>query len=150
MFAITGATGNTGSRIAARLLKAGERVRAIGRSEDKLKTLKDQGAEIAVGDQIDVSFLTKAFSGAQAVYLLLPPKSDSPDLGRIKQSSSIQPQRRFPTRKYANLSFYRVWGRNSVRVLGPFWVCTKLKSVSRQLRDSTRYFFARPISWKIP
>ena len=88
MFTITGATGNTGSRIAARLLKAGERVRAIGRSEDKLKTLKDQGAEIAVGDQIDVSFLTKAFSGAQAVYLLLPPKSDSPDF-RAHQTKLI-------------------------------------------------------------
>jgi uncharacterized protein YbjT (DUF2867 family) len=79
MIAITGATGNTGSRIAAKLLSEGQSVRAIGRSEERLKALKDKGAQIAVGDQTDTAFLTKAFSGAQAVYLLLPPKSDAQD-----------------------------------------------------------------------
>jgi uncharacterized protein YbjT (DUF2867 family) len=79
MIAITGATGHTGSLLATQLLRQGEKVRAIGRSEERLRAFKNKGAEIAVGDQTDQAFLTRAFSGADAVYLLLPPKSDDPD-----------------------------------------------------------------------
>jgi len=79
MIAITGATGHTGSLVATQLLRQGEKVRAIGRSEERLRALKGKGAEIAPGDQADQAFLTKAFSGADAVYLLLPPKVDAED-----------------------------------------------------------------------
>lgn len=80
MIAITGASGNTGSVLAAELLNQGVKVRAIGRSEERLRALKDKGAEICIGDQADQAFLTRAFSGADAAYLLLPPKMDAPDL----------------------------------------------------------------------
>lgn len=88
MIAITGATGNTGSVLAAKLIGQGIKVRAIGRSAERLRGLKDKGAEIAIGDQADQAFLTKAFSGADAVYLLLPPKLDAPDF-RAFQSKLI-------------------------------------------------------------
>ena len=39
MIAVIGATGNTGSRIAATLLARGHTVRAIARSADKLASL---------------------------------------------------------------------------------------------------------------
>jgi uncharacterized protein YbjT (DUF2867 family) len=70
--AVMGATGNTGRRITERLLKAGEKVRALGRSEEKLAELKKAGAEVLTGDTNDAAFLTKAFWGADAVYTLLP------------------------------------------------------------------------------
>ncbi|MCU0446428.1 MAG: NmrA family NAD(P)-binding protein [Microscillaceae bacterium] len=76
MYVITGATGNTGQRIAQSLLQAGKEVLAIGRDEKKLENLKSQGAKIAIGDLEDAAFLAQAFSGATAVYALVPPKWD--------------------------------------------------------------------------
>ena len=73
MYVITGATGNTGQIIATNLLAQGKVVRAIGRSEDKLKDLKAKGAETFVGSVEDVMAMTKAFAGAKAVYLIIPP-----------------------------------------------------------------------------
>jgi len=72
MITVMGATGNTGKKIAEALLKAGEKVRALGRSESKLAELKRAGAEVVNGDTNDAVFLTKAFRGADAVYTLLP------------------------------------------------------------------------------
>ena len=72
MITIMGATGHTGKKITEALLKAGEKVRALGRSETKLAELKRAGAEALAGDTNDAAFLTKAFRGANAVYTLLP------------------------------------------------------------------------------
>jgi uncharacterized protein YbjT (DUF2867 family) len=58
---------------AERLLDAGESVRVIGRSADRLQPLVARGAEAAVGDMGDAAFLTRAFAGADAVYLMVPP-----------------------------------------------------------------------------
>jgi nucleoside-diphosphate-sugar epimerase len=80
MIVITGATGQTGSKITNLLLKKEQKIRVIARSENKLKPFKEKGAEIAVGDQSDVRFLTGAFSNSDAVYLLIPPKMDAPDI----------------------------------------------------------------------
>jgi uncharacterized protein YbjT (DUF2867 family) len=80
MITITGATGKTGSGVASMLLEAGEKVRVIGRSAERLEHLREAGAEVAAGDQGDVEFLTKAFIGADAVYLLIPPKLDAEDI----------------------------------------------------------------------
>jgi uncharacterized protein YbjT (DUF2867 family) len=79
MIAVMGATGNTGKRITRALLDAGERVRALGRSEASLAELKDVGAEVLAGDTTDPVVLTKAFRGADAVYTLLPTDRRAPD-----------------------------------------------------------------------
>ena len=79
MITIMGATGHTGKKITEALLKTGEKVRALGRSEGKLAELKRAGAEILTGDTNDAAFLTKAFRGADAVYTLLPTDPRAPD-----------------------------------------------------------------------
>lgn len=76
MYVITGATGHTGKLITENLLAAGLPVRTIGRNAEKLTELAAQGATPAVGDLMDVAFLTEAFQGATAVYLMIPPKWD--------------------------------------------------------------------------
>lgn len=73
MFVITGATGNTGKRIADALLAAGKKVRVVGRSADKLKPLADQGADVFAGDVTDAAAMTRALDGAAAAYLMVPP-----------------------------------------------------------------------------
>ena len=73
MFVIMGATGNTGSAVAETLLSWKQPVRIVVRSADKAASWKAKGAEIAVASLDDVSALTKAFEGANGLYLLVPP-----------------------------------------------------------------------------
>jgi uncharacterized protein YbjT (DUF2867 family) len=79
MYVIVGATGNTGSVLAEKLLAQGEKVRAVGRNKEKLAALEAKGAEVANGEVTDAAFLTKAFDGARAVYFMVPPNPSSDD-----------------------------------------------------------------------
>src|SRR5262249_38732628 len=79
MITVMGATGHTGRKITEALLKAGDQVRALGRSEQKLAALKRAGAEVLSGDILDTKFLTEAFRGADGVYTLLPTDRRAPD-----------------------------------------------------------------------
>jgi uncharacterized protein YbjT (DUF2867 family) len=86
MYAITGATGNTGKAIATALLNAGKKVRAIGRDAKKLEELTTKGAEAAVGNLDDVAFLKKAFTGVTAVYAMVPPNFTAPNFRAYQNS----------------------------------------------------------------
>jgi uncharacterized protein YbjT (DUF2867 family) len=79
MYVVLGASGNTGSVVANNLLSRGHKVRAVGRSADRLKDLASQGAEIAVADLADAAALTRAFKGADSAYVLIPPDTTSQD-----------------------------------------------------------------------
>jgi uncharacterized protein YbjT (DUF2867 family) len=80
MYVITGATGHTGSVAAERLLAAGARVRVIGRDAARLKLFAAKGAEAVVVDMTNPAALEKAFSGARAVYAVMPPNLGAPDV----------------------------------------------------------------------
>jgi uncharacterized protein YbjT (DUF2867 family) len=73
MYVILGASGNTGSIIANSLLSAGKKVRVVGRDSGRLQRFVDKGAEAFTADLSDAATLTKAFTGARAAYLMLPP-----------------------------------------------------------------------------
>jgi uncharacterized protein YbjT (DUF2867 family) len=85
MYAIIGATGNTGSIIASKLLAHGEKVRVIGRDAQRLESLLQKGAEAFVANVDDSAALTKAFSGAKAVYLMIPPNQGHPDVHEFQE-----------------------------------------------------------------
>ena len=80
MHVITGATGNTGGAAAEKLLAQGAKVRVVGRDAGRLGRFAQKGADVFVGNVTDVEALTKAFSGATAVYLMIPPNIASPDV----------------------------------------------------------------------
>jgi uncharacterized protein YbjT (DUF2867 family) len=73
MYVILGASGNTGSIVANVLLSKGKKVRVVGRDPERLQRFVDKGAEAFTADVGDAAALTKAFTGARAAYLLLPP-----------------------------------------------------------------------------
>jgi len=79
MYVITGATGNTGNLIARKLLAQRQTVRAVGRSADRLGPLAAEGAEPFVCELTDTTALVRAFSGARAVYAMIPPNLTSSD-----------------------------------------------------------------------
>jgi uncharacterized protein YbjT (DUF2867 family) len=73
MYTVLGATGNIGSVITKKLLDKGEKVRVVGRNAARLHPFVQKGAEAFVADISDAEALTRAFSGAQAAFLMLPP-----------------------------------------------------------------------------
>jgi uncharacterized protein YbjT (DUF2867 family) len=85
MYVIVGATGNTGSIVAEKLLARGEKVRAIGRDKTKLEKLAAKGAETAAGELTDAAFLANAFEGARAVYFMVPPNPMSNDYRKFQR-----------------------------------------------------------------
>ncbi|HXW92323.1 MAG TPA: NmrA family NAD(P)-binding protein [Terriglobales bacterium] len=79
MYVVTGATGNTGQVVAKTLLGRGAKVRVVGRNADRLEALVAQGAELFVTSLTELPSLAKAFSGAKAAYLMMPPNFTTPD-----------------------------------------------------------------------
>ena len=88
MYVITGATGNTGSVVAEKLLARGEKVRVIGRDAKRLERFTQKGAEAFVADAADAGALTKAFSGAKAAYAMIPPNIGAPNVRAYQEHVS--------------------------------------------------------------
>ena len=80
MYVVIGATGNTGSVVAEKLLAKREKVRVVGRDERKLERFKQKGAEAFAGDVTDASAMARAFAGAEAAYVMVPPNLSSPNV----------------------------------------------------------------------
>lgn len=70
---ITGSLGNISKPLASKLVQQGHSVTVISSSPNKQKEIEAIGAEAAIGSIEDVGFLVKAFTGADAVYTMLPP-----------------------------------------------------------------------------
>lgn len=80
MYAVLGASGNTGSVVARSLLSAGKKVRLVVRDASKVSALSAAGAEVVTGAIDDATFLARAFAGATGAYVLLPPDMRTDDL----------------------------------------------------------------------
>lgn len=72
-YVITGGAGNISKPLALQLLQAGHEVTVIGRNAANLTTLTEAGAIAAIGSVEDKDFLTTTFTGADAVYTMVPP-----------------------------------------------------------------------------
>ena len=88
MFVITGASGNTGSVAADTLLAHGEKVRVVGRDAKRLERFRQKGAEAFVADMSDSARLAQAFSGAKAVYAMIPPNNTAADVRSYQEQAS--------------------------------------------------------------
>ncbi len=78
MIVVLGATGNTGSGVAKNLIAKGLKVRAVGRSEEKLTALN--ATEIKVGDLENAAFVNESLQGAESVYAMIPPKYNAENM----------------------------------------------------------------------
>lgn len=64
---VTGATGRIGSRLVPRLLQRGDWVRILVRHPERAQFLRNQGAEILVGDLLHPVSFTQAVTGTDAI-----------------------------------------------------------------------------------
>jgi uncharacterized protein YbjT (DUF2867 family) len=70
---VTGSLGHTGRPLTEQLVKTGHEVVVVSSKPDRQKEIGSMGAKAAIGSVEDVEFLVSVFSGADAVYCMLPP-----------------------------------------------------------------------------
>ncbi|MFI5329956.1 MAG: SDR family oxidoreductase [Desulfobaccales bacterium] len=88
---VTGATGYVGGRLAPRLLAAGYRVRALGRSLAKLKSRPWGGhphLEVAQGDVLDLESLQRAAQGCAAAFYLVHSMGNRGDFAQTDRQAA--------------------------------------------------------------
>jgi uncharacterized protein YbjT (DUF2867 family) len=78
-YVITGSTGHISKPLSEQLIKAGHSVTVISSNPGKVKEIEALGAKASIGSVEDVAFLTKTFTGADAIYTMIPPKWDAKD-----------------------------------------------------------------------
>ena len=70
---VTGATGDTGRPTVKLLLERGHHVRALARREDeRARKLRDLGAEVVVGDMLQLGDMRSAVKGITGAYFVYP------------------------------------------------------------------------------
>jgi len=88
MYVLLGATGHTGSAVAKILLDKGKKVRVVGRDAKKLASFASRGADTFISDLADSEALTRAFTGAQAIYAMIPPNLTSTDYRALQDQTT--------------------------------------------------------------
>jgi uncharacterized protein YbjT (DUF2867 family) len=70
---LTGSLGHIGKPLTASLVQKGHAVTVISSKPEKQKDIEDLGATAAIGSVEDADFLAASFTGADAVYTMIPP-----------------------------------------------------------------------------
>ena len=97
MIVVTGATGRTGGAAAKALLAAGQKIRVVGRDAEKLEPFVNKAPSFSLATSKTPPSMTKAFQGADAVYLVVPEDSSLRRFARpsgTKTSDSFRRGRR--------------------------------------------------------
>jgi uncharacterized protein YbjT (DUF2867 family) len=71
MIAVMGASGDVGGKVTDLLLQDGQEVRVFGRATDTLEPFGQRGAEVVVGDAINLGDLQVLFKGAESALVVL-------------------------------------------------------------------------------
>ena len=78
-FVVSGSLGNISKPLTEKLVAAGHSVTVISSKTDKTAQIEALGAKAAIGSVEDVAFLTKTFTGADAIYTMVPPNFGAGD-----------------------------------------------------------------------
>jgi uncharacterized protein YbjT (DUF2867 family) len=70
---ITGSLGHIGKPLTKKLVAAGHDVTVISHNNERKEAIGALGARAAIGSVSDAAFLTKALTGAEAVFAMTPP-----------------------------------------------------------------------------
>ncbi len=77
---VTGSLGNISQPLATALVQQGHLVTVISSQPDRQAAIEALGATAAIGSLEDADFLAHTFTGADAVYAMVPPNFAAPDL----------------------------------------------------------------------
>lgn len=133
---LTGGAGNITKPLTKILLDEGHDVTVIGRNEENLKPLKEQGAKTAIGSIEDEAFLKKAFEGADVVYTMTPAPLQAGDwvaYGIEQGKKYAAALRTNQVKKVVNLSTF---GAHLLRGIGPANLLGQVELALNTLEDS--------------
>jgi uncharacterized protein YbjT (DUF2867 family) len=77
---VTGSLGKISRTLVQILVKAGHQVTVVSSKKEKTTEIQALGATAAIGSVEDVAFLTRVFTGADAVYTMVPPNFGAENL----------------------------------------------------------------------
>jgi len=83
--AVTGSLGHISQPLTKELVQNSHTVTVISSKQEKQKDIEALGATAAIGSVENVDFLTSAFTGADAVYCMIPP-----NFGELNQNAYYQ------------------------------------------------------------
>lgn len=78
-YVITGSLGHISKPLTQQLVAAGHAVTVISSNSERTTEIEALGAKAAIGSVEDLAFLTKTFTGADAVYTMVPPNWTASD-----------------------------------------------------------------------
>ncbi|HLP49989.1 MAG TPA: NAD(P)H-binding protein [Chitinophagales bacterium] len=87
-YVLTGSIGHISKPLAKSLIAAGHQVKIITSKPDRKAEIEKLGANALVGSVEDQNFVTSAFAGADAVYLMVPPNFAAPNLSAFQHKVS--------------------------------------------------------------
>lgn len=76
----TGSLGNVAGPLVKKLIAAGHQVTVITTKAERKNEIEALGAKASIGSISDLTFLTTAFTGADAVYTMMPPAMGATNL----------------------------------------------------------------------
>lgn len=142
MFTIFGATGNTGSVVAQKLLDRGEKVRVLVRDPAKVEGLKARGAEVHTGDVLDAKAVATALDGAKGAYLLVPPDPKTTSFVARAQKITDNYAAALADKKVAHAVFLSSIAAQVPRGTGPIVVTHNAEQAFAKI-ETTRFSFVR-------
>ena len=77
---ILGSLGNISKPLTQKLVANGHEVKVVSSDANKQTDIEAIGATAAIGSVEDVAFLTEAFTGADVLYVMVPPNLTVPDI----------------------------------------------------------------------
>lgn len=150
---ITGSLGNIGNPLTELLVAGGHQVTVISSKPERISAIEELGAISAIGSMQDVEFLTKTFSGADAVYLmeawegigsLFDNTIDFPAEFRKIADNYVKAVQRSGVTKIIHLSSI---GAHSDQGTGSLLVHHNVEKVLGTLPDNVSIKFMRPVGF---
>jgi uncharacterized protein YbjT (DUF2867 family) len=130
---LTGSLGNISKPLAIALVQQGHAVTVISSKAEKQPDIEALGATVAIGSVEDAAFLTSAFTGADAVYLMVPPNfavTDSRAYHRQVARSYVQAIEQSGVRRVVQLSS---WGAHLAEGTGGILGSHDVEVILRQV-----------------
>ncbi|RZM24393.1 MAG: NAD-dependent epimerase/dehydratase family protein [Pedobacter sp.] len=148
---ITGSLGNISKPLAKQLVKQGHTVTVISSNPDKQSDIEAIGATAAIGSVEDISFLAKTFTGADAVYTMLPPfkfqedpNLDAREEARRLTSNYVAAIQQSGVKKVVHLSSIGAHTDKGNGLLAFHFVA---EQVLKQLPEDVSITFMRPVGF---
>ena len=147
---VTGSLGNISKPLVQELLQKGHTITVISSKPEKKKDIEALGAIAAIGTLDDDAFVTAAFTGADAVYCMLPPfdyfdaKLDVMDAARKLANTYAQAIRQSGVKQVVHLSSVGAHRKGGIGLLAFHHLA---ESILRELPQDVAILHMRPVAF---